>query len=253
MERKVYLLSAICITLTLLTGCSARKDAMAIHEDSMSPVAEEENISDIPSVEQEEESLAETPSAGLKEVEEPEYTVAEICAGFREDWSTWKDLYDSPRFFWVTIKGRDYYYEDTYPSSEWTVDEVMDYYREHYYYWGDDPEQTPGRETKFYLWMPDYEHQFMVDTIERWLYIDRIKAAPLDTESYSMNPKDLVEAFQNREWDGEIRRYSDNFSTYVKVVPEYGLLKYGFQTTRLSKEEDPLGLAYTGYLDVVPW
>lgn len=237
MRKVFYLLSATCITLTLFTGCSAHKEEMADPVDSMSPAMEVESTAEI---------LSEEP-------ETPEYTIAEICAGFRENWDEWRKLYDSPDIFWVTVDDKDYYYRHTYPSNEWTVDEVAEYYHEHYYYWGDDPEMPYGEVTRSYLWTPDYEHKFMADTADHWLYIDGIKAAPLEVESYSMNPKDLVEAFQSREWDGKTRRYSDDFSTYVTVVPQYGILDYRFHTEYLSESEDPAGLAYTGYLDAIPW
>lgn len=241
MKKKSYLLSVIGIMLTLLTGCSAYREEKADPVDVMSPAME---------------NIVETLSQELKALEEPEvpeYTIAEICAGLREDWDTWGDLYETTYSFWVTVDGKSYYYHDTYPSNEWTVDEVADYYRKHWYYWGDDPASPYGEGTKYYLWTPDYEHLFVADTAEHWLYIDDIKAAPLDADSYSMNPKDLVEAFQNREWDGETRRYSDDFSTYATVVPEYGILKYEFHTEYLSESKDPAGLAYTDYLDAIPW
>lgn len=238
---KKFYLSAICIMLTLLTGCAAQSNEVSNSGNSLPPAIEEE------------QSAPNTPSEEQDTPLTTEYTVAEICTGFREGKDEWKELYECPDVFWVTINGEDYYYWHTYPSNDWTADEVANYYREHEYYWGDDPEAPYGKCTQYYLWTPDYEHKFVADTAEHWLYIDGVKAAPLDDESCSMNPQDLVEAFQNREWDGMTRRYSRDFSTYVTVVPQYGVLEYEFHTEYLSKGKDPAGLAYTGYLDALPW
>lgn len=237
--KKFHLLVA-CIMLTLFTGCAASNEAVAKPDNSIPPASEEQSIADVPNDEQEIQPAY-------------EYTVAEICAGLREDKGDWKERYERPYFSWVTVDGEDYYYRHTYPSNEWSVSEVVDYYREHYYYWGDDPTAPYGECTKFYLWTPDYEHRFVANTEEHWLYIDGIKSAPLDSTSYSMDPKDLVEAFQSREWDGITRRYSDDFSTYATVVPQYGVLEYRYYIEYLSTERDPDSLAYTGYLDSIPW
>lgn len=247
--RKFYPL-AFCIILTLLTGCAASTKEAAGPSSSTSPAVEEINVPDAPSDEQ---HVPDDSNGDQGDQPATEYTVAEICAGFRAEEEGWGERYETPSIFWVTIDGEDYYYWQTYLSNMWNASEVANYYREHKALWGNDPTVSYGKCTKFYLWTPDYEHQFVADTAENWLYIDGVEAAPLASTAYSMNPKDLVEAFQTKEWDGTTRRYSEDFSTYVTVVPERGVLEYEFHTQYLSKEKDPAGVAYTGYLDAIPW
>ena len=238
--KKSYLLIT-CTVLTLLTGCTSdTRETTTTSNGNTPPAIEEQSTPDTPAIEPETQA-------------EKEYTIAEICSRFRESDDTIQDIYESPAFFWVTINDQDYYYWRTYPSNSWTVEEVADYYRECYYLWGDDPVEGYGNSTKYYLWTPDYEHEFIADTENNWLYIDGIKSAPLDKTVYSMNPKDLIEAFQNKEWDGITRRFSNDFSTYATVVPDYGILEYNFHTEYLSKNKDPNGLAYTGYANAKPW
>lgn len=242
--KKIRLFTT-CILLTLLTGCGARsaKIADVTETDSISSVVSEQYATGSASLEPETMESAETSI----------YTVAEICNGFKNDDETLRDLYEQPQVFWVTIDGNNYYYYHTYPDQEWTPENVADYYRKHPYYWGDDPTAPYGKSTNCYLWTADYEHKFVANLKEDWLYIDGIKAAPLEADTYSMNPKDLIEAFQTREWSGDSRRYSDDFSTYVTIVPEYGILEYNFEIEHLSTEVDPEGLSYTGYANAEPW
>lgn len=185
--------------------------------------------------------------------DDDQHTVAEICAGFRENYDAWKDDYVSPYTFWVTVNGKNYYYRRCYSETEWTPEAVADDFCEHPYAWGKDPLEPYTQVTRYYLWDSSYEHEFLADTTANWLYIDGIKAYPLEREASSMRPQDLVAAFQSREWDGVTPKYSEDFTTSVVVNPDYGLLEYEFNMDRYSEKKDPNGFAYTAYLDAKPW
>lgn len=252
MKKVVYLL-ALCLLLSLTTACLPQAAS-----DSKTPATtstpEATNLSD--------------PDASA----EPEATpsVVEICQGLKEyhksigsgepienQFAEYENGYG-----WAQIDGQSYYWYDTYPSNDWTVEEVAQYYRENPYDWGYNPSRIYEEATEFLLWTPDYSQKFVADTASNWLLIDDIRVAPLDLTTTSMNPKDLIEAFQAHEWDGTTPARSDNFSTYVTVEPEYGLLEYEFDVEKYLTDPnqkrgglpiDTKGIAYTAYNDAIPW
>jgi len=258
MKKTAYLL-VLCLLLSLTTACQPRSASDDKH----------------PATTAASDSINLANSAAPEESTQPEATpsVIEVCQGLKEYIKSFSSPngpienqyaeYDNlGAFGWAYIDGQHYYWYDTYPSNDWTVEEVAQYYREHPYAWGDDPTAARGQATKHYLWTPDYSQRFVADTADNWLYIDGIRVTPLDQTTMSMNPKDLIEAFQTHEWDGITPARSDDFSTYVTVEPEYGLLAYEFDVEKYPTEPgsewgqypiDTKGIAYTSYNDATPW
>lgn len=186
--------------------------------------------------------------------DKPLPSVVEICESLSNNEMEWYTL-TTPysQSGWCEIDGKDYYFEHTYPSNDWTVEEVAQHFRDNQSQWGRDPRKTWGEDISlFYLWTPDYSQKFVANTDANWLYIDDIPTTPLDFTAHSMNPKDLVTAFQSGEWDGQEKWRSEDFCTNVSVVPEYGILNYNFDTVSVNKSSEHSELLYSGFTET-PW
>lgn len=150
------------------------------------------------------------------------------------------------------------YPEAVYPSNEWTVEEVLDSYR-------NSPEIWAGHENRWtfyenYLcWTPDYKHCFAVigdwhDADGRvrsgWLLIDGVRVCAVDEQTYSLDPDTLVAKYRSGEWDGRALRSAD-FGTTAYLDTDQIRLSYSYQKYLYSPLQDPQGLAYDDYEE--PW
>lgn len=149
------------------------------------------------------------------------------------------------------------YPDALYPTNEWTVEEVLDFYRNSLETWG--YYDSSFSYDQYYLcWTPDYKHCFAVEdgwysngkgATTGWLMIDGVRVTAIDEQTYSVEPDTLIAKYRAGEWDGDILR-SEDFGTTVYLSGQTEL-HYRYQENFYSPEQDPQGLAYDGYKD--PW
>lgn len=167
--------------------------------------------------------------------------------------------------------------EATYPSEEWTAEEVIATWVEKPEIWGSYTEDYYD-DTHFFTWSADWEHCFILDAYmiydlfaddaewwsegvkaehkaptSGWLVVDGLRVQMLDQETYDIyDPYELVRQYQAGEWDGSNRRSPDG-STRVRVSSyDGGLLDYWYQAYSYDESADPLGMAWTSF-DRQPW
>lgn len=156
-----------------------------------------------------------------------------------------------------------------YPSTEWMADEVIEAWLAAPEIWGYYMDEYNPSFTSFYFtWTADYEHCFILDVdlpyspvdaetgehlplISGWLVVDGVRVQMLDKETYSVDYRDLLEAYWSGEWDGSQRRSPDGSTTaYVSYYD--ATIVYSYETWRYDETVDPQGWAYTGYAER-PW
>lgn len=253
MKKSICLILALSMLLGLLSGCYGAETPEATPPSS----AVGDVVSDAtPDPNGSAEPAGSTESAAPA----PNMTVSDavICRAAHEDPENnrFKDRYEElSDDGWIGIDRYKYYVTEVFPTVEFTPEEVVESYRTNRWNW--------GYETRFYsdanqlyLWNADFSHMFMADLSSNWLFIDGVQSWPLDQETHSIAPEDLVRDFQSGDWRmNELRRSSD-FSTEVTFDQEYGFLAYDYHVKGYD-DVDPevlpaVQFAFTGF-DEAPW
>lgn len=169
------------------------------------------------------------------------YTVKEICDFYLTGEKVDEELYLDQGQGWIMIPGSEwasYYPGAVYPDTDWEPEAVLQSYRDSTAPW------VNVYSDCYALWDQEYLHRFEVN--EDWFYIDMVRVQPLVTETHAVAPEDILTAYQAGEWDGEFW-WSDDYSTRVRMNWYDGSLEYHYSTMTYTTDNDPLGLAYTGY------
>lgn len=129
-----------------------------------------------------------------------------------------------------------------YPSDSWTPEDVVQSYLDDTAPWlkTDNTSQSYAD-----LWSWDCEHYFRIQ--DGWLYVDNVKCLPFGCQTVSsIDPMDLLAAYQAGEWDGS-RVYSEDYCTSVYVDRD-GMLSYSYSNPAIPATD----YAYTGCAEQ-PW
>lgn len=153
------------------------------------------------------------------------------------------------------------------PTNEWTVESVLNSWQATPEVWGY-YDGGGGRCHVFFTWTPDYQHCFILDSdepflwsieqehealISGWLVVDGIRVAMFDQETYDIeDPLELVRQYQAGEWDGSIRRSHDG-STTVEVSAYSGQLDYDYTAYHYDERFDPDGIAWQQFAKRPCW
>lgn len=97
-----------------------------------------------------------------------------------------------------------------------------------------------------FLFSENYRHCLEITT-ENWLEIDEIRVYPVGILLASVEPADIVYAYQHGQWDGSVPAFSYDCGTSVKIDKVYGNLFYQYESTRYTDDFDPKHYAYKGY------
>ncbi len=172
-------------------------------------------------------------------------TVQEICeqflAGHRSD-----HIAEVTEQGWIRLD-LDYDCESycpgaVFPEATWTPEAVLTSYREGTAPW---TKGSMGTGDVEYLWSSDYSVCFRVK--DGWFMVNRVLVEPVDLETYSVAPEDLLDAYQSGEWDGVTERRSPDYSTTVKMDPASGELIYTYTYAHYPENTPYAEYAYTGY------
>lgn len=152
------------------------------------------------------------------------------------------------------------------PTNEWTVESVLNSWQATPEVWGY-YDGGGGRCHVFFTWTPNYQHCFILDSdepflwdaeqeheelISGWLVVDGIRVAMFDQETYDIeDPLELVRQYQSGEWDGSIRRSHDG-STTVRLSAYSGTLYYSYAAYHYDEHFDPNGTAWQQFAKR-PW
>lgn len=145
---------------------------------------------------------------------------------------------------------QEYYPGVVLPSNNWTVDEVVDVFRNHPEMWR--KIEQPHGLAEGILYTPDYETMFLCEG--GWIQYNQeginngcgVKIVPLNPETSSMNPYKLADKYQSGSWDGIALLRSKDYSTVVGI-DSTGALAYEYLIETYNRGGDPIGIAYTGY------
>lgn len=180
----------------------------------------------------------------------PESTTLLLRDIYYEAYDDWGPKNDGEFVQWYQENAAD----KLYFSNEWTMEEVVDSYYEHPEIWVTYERAAVLQQICF---TPDYRYCFKLafddwdgEIKTGWFVVNGVRVAMLDEQTFdSVHPDDLVAKYFSGEWDGNIVRTHDG--GVEAYLSGYGALHYSVDSEYYTDEEDPEGLAYTGYAD--PW
>lgn len=169
------------------------------------------------------------------------YSFAEIC----EDFLSQQPLYRERSYSiidddWILAKTESdktvYFAPRAVYGSAWNVSTIL-----RTWYDRTEPWIQGNDRQSYHIWTPDYAHHLAI--YDGWLWIDNTRICPVDPTEYSLEPMDLLAAYQSGEWDGS-KRWSIDGSTSAEVC-EIGSIVYEYI--------DPPQLAEFGELPDYLW
>jgi len=169
----------------------------------------------------------------------PAPSVAAIAADYLSGTAALTEFYHpysgdaTEGWIWTEIgienRHHDFCPSATYPSSEWTPEEVLKSYIDGTAPWVEVPDSvligtghTYTSNAKAALWSNDFTNQFVI-TNDGWLEIDSVRALPHDCPTGDIDPLSLLKAYQSGEWGGSAL-WSSDYSICVEGT--HGSLRY---------------------------
>lgn len=138
-----------------------------------------------------------------------------------------------------------------YPSATWTPEEIAASYQDGTVAWLNLP--WKGGKEYLCLWSQDCEYEFVIH--DGWLHVNGYRSVPVACRTMpSIDPMDLLAAYQAGEWDGETV-WSEDYGTMVYMYRQANQLHYEYQNpAREAQGKYNPGAAYA-YADAAaePW